>query len=240
MEFSKFTKRFSSHAGIVQLMEDLGAALSGDQNVLMLGGGNPGHIPQVQKIFHERLERILADPEEFAHVIGDYDTPQGEQKFIASLARLLRTESGWDIGPENIVLTAGSQAGFFYLFNMFAGEFSEGANKQIMLPLIPEYIGYADVGLVDNLFVSCRPEIGIIGDHMFKYHVNFSELNVGGNIGALCVSEMCSQMTRYSICSKLPGTGISLLLLTMLTVFHFPILSLPVPVLSGQKIQFIV
>ncbi|OGT83484.1 MAG: valine--pyruvate transaminase [Gammaproteobacteria bacterium RIFCSPLOWO2_12_FULL_47_76] len=188
MEFSKFTSRFSSHAGIVQLMEDLGAALSGDQNVLMLGGGNPSHIPQVQQIFHERLERILADPAEFAHVIGDYDSPQGEQKFIASLARLLRSELEWNIGPENIVLTAGSQAGFFYLFNMFAGEFSDGVNKQIMLPLIPEYIGYTDVGLVDNLFVSCRPEIEIIDDHIFKYRVNFRELKVGGNIGALCVS----------------------------------------------------
>ena len=188
MEFSKFTKRFNSQAGIVQLMEDLGAALSGDQNVLMLGGGNPSHIPQVQQIFHERLEKILDDPDEFAHLIGDYDSPQGERKFIESLAKLLRAELGWDVGPENIVLTAGSQSGFFYLFNMFAGEFGNGVNKQIMLPLIPEYIGYADVGLVDNLFVSCRPEIELIGEHMFKYHVNFQELKVGGNIGALCVS----------------------------------------------------
>lgn len=188
MEFSKFTNRFSSQSGIVQLMEDLGAAMSGSRKMLMLGGGNPGHIPQVQQFLHERLERILEEPAEFAHLIGDYDEPQGERKFIEALAKLLRAEYGWDVGPENIVLTAGSQAGFFYLFNMFAGDFSGGRKKQIMLPLIPEYIGYADVGLTDNLFVSCRPEIGILGDHLFKYHVNFQELTVGENIGALCVS----------------------------------------------------
>jgi valine--pyruvate aminotransferase len=188
MEFSRFTNRFSSQSGIVQLMEDLGAAMSGSKDVLMLGGGNPGHIPQVQQFLHEKLERILEEPAEFAHLIGDYDEPQGERKFRDALVKLLRSEYGWDIGPSNIVLTAGSQAGFFYLFNMFAGEFSNGVNKQIMLPLIPEYIGYADVGLTDNLFVSCRPEIGILGDHLFKYHVDFQELNVGENIGALCVS----------------------------------------------------
>lgn len=188
MEFSKFTDRFSSQSGIVQLMEDLGSALSGSRRVLMLGGGNPGHIPQVQQFLHERLERILAEPAEFAHLIGDYDEPQGERKFIEALAQLLRSEYGWDIGPSNIVLTAGSQAGFFYLFNMFAGEFSNGSHKQIMLPMIPEYIGYGDVGLTDDLFVSRRPEIEIVGDHVFKYHVNFHELDAGENTGALCVS----------------------------------------------------
>src|SRR5690606_34342835 len=100
MEFSKFTNRFSSQSGIVQLMEDLGAAMSGSKDVLMLGGGNPGHIPQVQQFLHERLERILEEPAEFAHLIGDYDEPQGERKFIDALAKLLRSEYGWDIGPS--------------------------------------------------------------------------------------------------------------------------------------------
>lgn len=188
MQFSNFAQRFSAQAGIVQLMDDLGSAMSGDKDVLMLGGGNPGHIPRVQQYLHQRLQRILDDPAEFAHVVGDYDEPGGDRKFITALAGLLRKEYGWDIGRENIVLTAGSQSGFFYLFNMFGGEYADGGKKQIMLPMTPEYIGYADVGLTDDLFISHRPEIEILGDHLFKYHVDFRALDLAENIGALCVS----------------------------------------------------
>jgi valine--pyruvate aminotransferase len=188
MEFSKFTSRFDSQSGIVQLMEDLGSAMSGDQEILMLGGGNPAHIPEVQQLLRVRMQKIVDDPAAFAGVIGNYDSPQGGARFIASLARLLNREYGWDIGPENIVLTAGSQAGFFYLFNMFAGEYADGSLKQIMFPMTPEYIGYADVGLTDNMFTGIRPEIELLDDHLFKYHVDFSRVGVTDNIGALCVS----------------------------------------------------
>lgn len=188
MQFSKFTSRFTSDAGIVQLMHDLGAAMGGAEDILMLGGGNPGHIPAVQQFLRDRLQRILDEPAEFAHIIGDYDSPQGEPVFINALAKLLRNELQWDIGPENIVLTAGSQAGFFYLFNMFAGDFPDGRKRQVLFPMTPEYIGYANVGLRDNMFTANRPEIDTLGEHLFKYRVDFHSLQVSENTGAMCVS----------------------------------------------------
>ena len=187
MSFSKFATRFDSHTGIFQLMEDLGHAMTGNNHILMLGGGNPGHIPEVQRYFHERMQRILDVPSVFAHVIGDYDPPQGDRPFIEALARLFNREQGWDIGPENIALTAGSQFGFFLLFNMFAGEFENG-RKQILLPMTPEYIGYTDVGLSDNLFTSHCPKIEKLDEHTFKYHVDFDDLEITGSTGAVCVS----------------------------------------------------
>jgi len=188
MHFSKFATRFSSESGIVNLMDDLGSAMAGDADVLMLGGGNPGHIPAVQQYFHERMQRILEDPAEFAHVIGNYDSPQGEKKFIEALAEYFRKESGWDITSRNIALTAGSQAGFFLLFNMFGGEYKGGSHKRVLLPLTPEYIGYSDVGLADNLFTARRPLIHKLDEHTFKYHIDFNELKITKDIGAVCVS----------------------------------------------------
>ncbi|MFQ5659283.1 MAG: valine--pyruvate transaminase [Gammaproteobacteria bacterium] len=188
MKFSKFAQRFTEDSGIFQLMEDLGNAMAGDQDVLMLGGGNPAHIPAVQSLFQERMRRLVEDPEEFAHTIGNYDTPRGEQQFIRALADLLRSRYGWPLGPENIVLTSGSQSGFFLLFNTLAGEFPDGTHKQILLPVVPEYIGYSDVGLTDDLFIAHRPTIETFADHTFKYHVAFDELNVDESIGAICVS----------------------------------------------------
>jgi valine--pyruvate aminotransferase len=188
MQFSKFAKRYTEHSGIVQLMEDLGEAMSGSGNMLMLGGGNPAHIPVMEAFFQERMQRLVQDPAEFSHFIGNYDPPKGEPRFIEALAELFNREYGWGIGPENIVLTAGSQSAFFLLFNMLAGEFPDGSFKRILLPLAPEYIGYGDVGLKDGYFVANRPDIETLPDHTFKYHVDFGALEIDESIGALCVS----------------------------------------------------
>ena len=188
MQFSEFGKKFGQTSGIMQLMDDLGKAMAGSKDMLMLGGGNPAHIPEVETLFQARLKEILNDKDEFAHVIGDYDCPQGETEFITSLATLLSKEFNWKIGPENIAITLGSQSSFFALFNSFAGTFPNGARKKILLPLAPEYIGYADVGLTDNFFSSSRPKIEYLDDNLFKYHVDFDALNVTDEIGAICVS----------------------------------------------------
>lgn len=188
MKLSDFGKRFTRPSGILQLMEDLGEALAGDGDVLMLGGGNPAHIPEVQSFFQNRLQRIVENPAELAHIIGDYDPPRGDGLFIRALADLLSREYGWDIGPGNISLTGGSQSGFFLLFNMFAGEFAGAPRRKILLPMTPEYIGYADVGLVDDFFVANRPSMEIFPDRTFKYHVDFDRVVVDEFIGAICVS----------------------------------------------------
>ena len=77
---------------------------------------------------------------------------------------------------------------FFILFNLFSGEFDDGSYKKILLPLTPEYIGYSDVGLHQPTFVSIRPRIEQLEQHLFKYRVDFAELKLSAEIGALCVS----------------------------------------------------
>ena len=188
MHFSNFAKRFTEDSGIVRLMEDLGEAMASEEKILMLGGGNPAHIPAVQAYFQERMRWFLDHPKEFAQTIGNYDAPRGASKFIRALSEFFCRHYQWDIGPENIVLTAGSQSGFFMLFNSFGGAYSDGSGKRILFPLVPEYIGYADVGLADHMFVAARPEIETFADHTFKYHVAFDQLPVGADIGAICVS----------------------------------------------------
>ena len=188
MRLSRFAQRFSEHSGIILLMDDLGEAMAGEQDVLMLGGGNPAHIPEVQAVFRERMQQILDRPGEFARVVGDYDPPRGSMKFLEALADLLNHEYGWGLTAENVALTTGSQAAFFLMFNMFAGEFAGGATRKILLPMAPEYIGYADVGLADGIFTANRPAIEKLPDRTFKYHVDFDRLTVDDSTGAICVS----------------------------------------------------
>lgn len=187
MRLSKFGKKFTGESGILQLMEDLGAAAKGQQ-MIMLGGGNPGQIPAVEAHFRQRMLNMLANGADFERLIGRYGPPEGGKLLAEALAALLNREYGWAIGPENIALTNGSQTAFFYLFNLFAGEFDDGSFRKILLPLAPEYIGYLDVGLVDDLFIASKPEFEFFDNHLFKYHVDFDAVAVTPDIGAICVS----------------------------------------------------
>ncbi len=188
MKLSKFGEKFSGQSGIVELMDDLGTALNENPNMLFMGGGNPGRIPEVEQVFKRRLETLLANPSQLHSLMGVYQSPQGERHFREQIAGLLRQQFGWDLSAGNIAVSNGSQSAFFVLYNMFAGDMPDGSHKSIHLPLAPEYIGYRDIGLSENLFTATRPEIELLEDNLFKYHVDFSRLNITEQTGALCVS----------------------------------------------------
>ena len=188
MDLSKFGEKFSGQSGIVELMDDLGTALNENPNMLFMGGGNPGRIPEVEQVFKGRLEKLLADPAQLHSLLGVYQSPQGEKGFREQIAGLLKQQFGWNLSARNIAVSNGSQSAFFVLYNMFAGDMPDGSHKSIHLPLAPEYIGYRDIGLSDNLFTATRPEIELLENNLFKYHVDFSRLNIGQQTGALCVS----------------------------------------------------
>ena len=188
MELSRFGKKIAETSGIGQLMEDLGIAYSQGRNILMLGGGNPAHIPKVQEYFRVSMEKLLQNADEFERAIGNYDPPGGNREFIKAISALLRSELSWDVRPENIALTNGSQTAFFILFNIFAGDFVGRPGRKILFPLAPEYIGYCDVGLKDDLFTANKPRIEHLDEHLFKYHVDFDKIEITDEIGAICVS----------------------------------------------------
>lgn len=187
-EFSAFGDRFTRHTGARELMEDLGAALAADRPVKMLGGGNPAHIPEMLALFRREFARVLADDREFRRMVADYADPAGEQGFRAAVAGLLRAEHGWEVGPENVALTSGSQSGFFLLFNLLAGARADGTTRRILLPLTPEYVGYQDLGVGGDIFTARRPAIEELDGNAFKYHVDFDALAGVADLAAVCVS----------------------------------------------------
>jgi len=187
MKLSAFGEKLSAGAGILSLMDDLGNALA-EGGKIMMGGGNPGHIPEIQAVMADRLRAITEDDQLLRRLIGIYDAPRGEREFLQALAEMLRREYGWELSEENICLTNGSQSAFFLLFNILAGTTVNGGRRKILLPMAPEYIGYADLGLTEDFFVSVRPRIEMIGEHLFKYRVDFEHIAISEEIGAICVS----------------------------------------------------
>ncbi|EKO3551011.1 valine--pyruvate transaminase [Vibrio fluvialis] len=186
MQFSTFGEKFNRYSGITQLMDDLNDGLR-TPGAIMLGGGNPAAIPEMLDYFKLTSEEMLADGSLIA-AMTNYDGPQGKDVLVKALAKLLRDTYGWDISEKNISLTNGSQSGFFYLFNLLAGRQPDGSFKKILLPLAPEYIGYGDAGIDEDIFVSYHPEIELLDNGLFKYHVDFEQLKVDESVAAICAS----------------------------------------------------
>ncbi|WP_299877035.1 valine--pyruvate transaminase [uncultured Cocleimonas sp.] len=199
MNLSKFGKKFTQPTGITQLMEDLGNANnSGNPDIVMLGGGNPALIPESNALFVKELQALISSSK-VDSMLGLYDGPLGFDEFREALADMLNDRYGWGLDANNIALSNGSQSNFFSLFNLLAGEMTDGSNNKILFPLAPEYVGYADQGLSDDMFISIKPNINILEEYsaddakQFKYEIDFDALEetlaeTHNNVGAICVS----------------------------------------------------
>jgi valine--pyruvate aminotransferase len=185
---SRFGQKLCTDAGIVTLMDDLGEALRVNPEMIFMGGGNPAAIPEMEQAFEAALRNTLDSPRELHELFGVYQPPQGDAELLDSIAQLLNREYGWQISRDNIALSNGSQSAFFVLFNLFAGDYPDGTKKKIQLPLTPEYLGYSDLGISGDFFTATRPSIEMLPDGFFKYHVDFSQLKITAETGALCVS----------------------------------------------------
>jgi valine--pyruvate aminotransferase len=187
LEYTDFGRRFTRRTGALELMADLGAALAAPGQVRMLGGGNPARIPRMEQVYREELARIAGDAAAFARMAGQYAPPEGDIRFRTAVAASLQQRFGWPLSHRNVALTAGSQTAFFLLFNLFGGCGTHG-RRRILLPVTPEYVGYADLGLEDGLFSSSRPAIELREPPFFKYRIDFDALPLDDEVSAICAS----------------------------------------------------
>ena len=106
---------------------------------------------------------------------GVFQTALGEQKTaVADEAQgfpVYGVEAGAEVGQVGIGATG--------------KEGEDGAVSRILLPLAPEYIGYADLGLSPRLLVSRRARIEESDDGFFKYRPDFEALAGIGQVAAI-------------------------------------------------------
>ena len=191
-DLSRFGKKFTAASGIVDLMEDLGSALLSNPDMLMLGGGTPARIGMVEAIYSRHLRALVADDQSHYHLLGRYQSPAGDEAVRDQLAGLLNAEYGWPLDRHNIAITNGGQSAFSILANLLAGPMEDGSHKRVHFPLVPEYLGYADVGFSENFFSATKPALSLLPERRFKYHIDFDALSAGEALGpatgALCLS----------------------------------------------------
>jgi valine--pyruvate aminotransferase len=188
MQLSKFGSKFCGESATVSLMDDLGEALTVNPNLLFMGGGNPARISAAETIFQNALHHVLANENKVHKMLGVYQSPQGDPEFLEGIALLLSSRFGWQLSARNVAVANGSQSAFSVLFNLFAGDYDDGSSKHVHLPLVPEYVGYEDVGFAENFFRATTPYVEYADRNTFKYHVDFDKLTLDAETGLLCVS----------------------------------------------------
>jgi len=170
-------------------MDDLGHALTGGgSDIKMLGGGQPARIPEMNAVWRRRLEELTEQAGGIDRAMSLYDPPRGNPLFLDAIAALFQRSFGWEISRENIAITPGGQTAFFFLFNLLAGRMPDGRRKKVLLPLVPEYIGYSDQGIDGCVFRAVPPLIEETGPHEYKYRVDFDHLKITSDIAAICAS----------------------------------------------------
>lgn len=178
-------QRFAKATAITQLMDDLNRGVQAE-DLIMLGGGNPALIPAIE----QALSSLLAAAQQsgsLLHAISHYDGPLGSDRFRQTLADYLAGR-GWPVSPDHIAITNGSQSAFFALINLLAGSGSGRGKGRVVLPMVPEYVGYGDLAIEPDLFYSHLPRIIRHGHHSFSYQPDLETLPLTGDDALICLS----------------------------------------------------
>ncbi|MCG6147927.1 valine--pyruvate transaminase [Leptospira levettii] len=183
--YSLWADRLRKNQGIRSLMEDLGQA-TGDPNEILLGGGNPAPIPEAEAIFEETFGKLAKDPI-LRSLLGDYQAPIGNDSFRELAAEYLSPLLQTKLKKENIAFFNGSQNAYSFLLNLHSGPMADGSFKKILLPVVPEYIGYADQSIAENVFLAKPPNVVSTGKNRFRYELNQSTFDLTG-VGVLAIS----------------------------------------------------
>lgn len=182
---SLWATRLRQNQGIRSLMEDLGQ-VTGHPDEILLGGGNPAHIAEAEEIFAETF-LTLAKDRNLTALLGDYQAPIGNDRFRSLAAEYLSPHLDAKLTKDNIAFFNGSQNAYSYLLNIHSGKMTDGSFKKILLPIVPEYIGYADQSIEADAFVATKPEVIPTGSHRFRYGLNQTEFNLS-NVGCVALS----------------------------------------------------
>lgn len=137
----------------------------------MLGGGSPALIPEVEEVWQKILSNFTKSGS-WDSILGKYETPSGKEETLEIVASVLSSEIGSPVQKNQIAITNGSQSAFYLLLNFFSGDFGDGSFRKILLPVLPEYIGYLDQPIQMNSFASLPGKIRETGPDTFRYELD--------------------------------------------------------------------
>jgi len=191
---SQIGQQMSQLTGVRAIMKDIieTLRLNRGQDLINLSAGNPLIVPEVEQLWRECTQELMASPE-FGQVVCRYGTSQGYEPLIAAVVDDFNRRYGLKLTEHNVLVTPGSQAIYFFATNAFGGPAVNGHAKKVVLPLSPEYTGYGGVSLTPHTVVAYRPRLDIFeAEHAFKYRPDFQQLHIDETTGCVIFSRPCN------------------------------------------------
>ncbi|PSN19292.1 valine--pyruvate transaminase [filamentous cyanobacterium CCP5] len=190
---TQFGDHMTRLTGVRAIMKDIIETLrsAGSQEFINLSAGNPVIIPEVEQLWRDCTQELLAS-DAYGEVVCRYGASQGYEPLIEAVVNDFNQRYGLSLSQQNVLITPGSQALYFLAANAFGGYRQSGELREIVLPLSPDYTGYGGVSLVPEALRAYRPALDLIGDHRFKYRPDFEQLTIGQDTGFVLFSRPCN------------------------------------------------
>ncbi|MGG6294420.1 valine--pyruvate transaminase [Leptolyngbya sp. AN02str] len=191
---TQFGEQMSHLTGVRAIMKDIieTLRLSGDRDFINLSAGNPVILPEVEQLWRDCTQELLASSE-YGEVVCRYGSSTGYQPLIDAVVDDYNQRYGLNLSDCNILITPGSQSLYFLAANALAGYTTSGQLKRIVLPLSPDYTGYGGVTLIPESLKAYQPKLDIDeAAHRFKYRPDFSQLNIDDTTGFVLFSRPCN------------------------------------------------
>ncbi len=191
---TQFGEQMSHLTGVRAIMKDIIETLqtSKGKDFINLSAGNPVILPDVEQLWRDCTEELLASTE-YGEVVCRYGASTGYQPLIDAILADYNRRYGLALSDRNILVTPGSQSLYFLAANALGGYTTDGALKRIVLPLSPDYTGYGGVTLIPEALKAYRPTLEIeAAAHRFKYRPDFSQLQIDSTTGFVLFSRPCN------------------------------------------------
>jgi valine--pyruvate aminotransferase len=191
---SQLGLEMSQLSGVRAIMKDIIETLRANagQHFINLSAGNPVILPEVEQLWRECTQDLLASSE-YGEVICRYGASQGYQPLIDAIVQDFNQRYGLNLSDRHVLITPGSQSLYFYAANAFGGYTGNGELRKIVLPLSPDYTGYGGVALTPEALVAYQPQLQIDSEHhRFKYRPNFNQLQIDEQTGCVIFSRPCN------------------------------------------------
>ena len=165
-----------------------------------LGGGNPAQIPEVEAYFRACMAEILQTSKQvlkdWLEIMQDHKVSTNSRKHLRNCCK----EPMAGILDQKI-LPSPMEARWHLLFCFVycpANTLIIRPDK-FLLPMAPEYIGYNEADEKAPRFRSLRPKIVETSSVTFKYEIDFSQIEVNDEIGAICISRPNQSNRKYDL-----------------------------------------
>jgi valine--pyruvate aminotransferase len=182
----QITKNFeTSHqlcqnSAVIRISQDIKLAMTSAKDTAWtnLGVGNPLITPEVKHFWKDVVGSL--DNELLTNNLCHYGDSMGLPSFRAAICDVFQNQLGWQITPENVLVTNGTQTLFYMLGSIFSEDKHAGKNK-VLIPSLPEYVGYEAL-MANPEHIDAK--LGVeksIDDSTFRYQLDIDAIESGSS-----------------------------------------------------------